>query len=61
MGPLSAVAIAVWLLALCATWLTWITASLHVLGWLGIIVVVVILLDAFWIGSGPRYAAWRHQ
>ena len=59
MGPLSAVAIAVWMFIVGLNWLGAITASLHLLGWLSIIVTIVILVDTFWVGSGARYSTWR--
>jgi hypothetical protein len=59
MGPLSAVAVAVSFLILGLTWITWITASTHALGVIFVIAAIIVLLDAFWIGSGARYGAWR--
>jgi hypothetical protein len=59
MGPLSAVALAIGLILLGLTWLGEISASLHFLGLVLIIVAIVIILDAFWIGSAARYHAWR--
>jgi hypothetical protein len=62
MGPLSAVAIAVWLFIVGLVWVATITASLHFfLGVLAIIVAIVVLLDAFWIGSGARWATYRDR
>jgi uncharacterized membrane protein len=61
MGPLSAVAIAFYLVILALTNLGSVTASVHALGWIGIIAAVVILLDAFVIGSGRRWTAWRER
>jgi hypothetical protein len=59
MGPLSAVALAVWMFIVGLTWLGAITAGLHVLGWLSIIVAIVILVDTFWFGSGTWYSPRR--
>jgi hypothetical protein len=59
MGPLSAVAVAVSFLILGLTWIAWTTASTHALGVIFIIAAIVVLLDAFWIGSGTRYGEWR--
>jgi hypothetical protein len=50
MGPLSGVAVAVSFFLLAATWLGWIAASTHVLGWIWIIAVILILIDCFWHG-----------
>jgi hypothetical protein len=61
MGPLSAVAISFFLAIYGLTEITWITASNKALGVIAIIATVVILLDAFWIGSGRRWAAWRGE
>ena len=61
MGPLSAVALIVWLALLASTWLTWISASVKVLAVVALIAAVLILLDVFVIGSGPRYTAWRER
>lgn len=59
MGPLSAVVIAFWLFIFGATAATWISASPHFYGILAIVVAVIVLLDAFWIGSGRRWDTYR--
>jgi len=48
MGPLSAVAIAVWLIIYGLTEVTWITASPKALGVIALIAAIIVLLDAFW-------------
>lgn len=61
MGPLSAVAIAFFLVFFGLAGIAWITVSAHALGVIALIAAIVILLDAFWIGSGRRYSAWRDR
>lgn len=61
MGPLSAVAVAGSFIILGLTWIAWITASAHTLGIIFLIATALVLLDAFWFGSGHRYAAWRGE
>jgi hypothetical protein len=60
MGPLSAVAISIWLIIYGLTEITWITASAKALGVIAIIAAIIILLDAFWIGSSARWAGRRN-
>lgn len=59
MGPLSAIAVAFWLLMFSAAQLTWWTVSANALGCIGIVVMALVLLDAFFIGSGARWVAIR--
>ena len=55
MGALSAIAICFWLALVSLTWLAAITASLHLLGIIGLIAIGVVLLDVFWL-YGRHYA-----
>lgn len=59
MGPLSAVAVAFWLLMFSAAQLAWWTVSAKALGWIGIVVMALVLLDAFFVGSGARWVTFR--
>lgn len=52
MGPLSAVAISIFLVLYGLTGIGSITASPHTLGWFAIIAAIVVLIDTFWVGSG---------
>lgn len=61
MGPLSAVAVAFAFVMTGFTWLTWITASTHTLGVIYCICAIALLVDAFWLGSGPRWHSWRER
>ena len=60
MGPLSAAAIAFWLIVLemapAFSW--WGPVKPSVFGWITLIVVVLILLDAFVLGTG-RWVRYR--
>ena len=61
MGPLSAVALAFYLIFVGFVGIAWITASAHAIGIIALIAAVVVLLDVFWFNSGRRYAAWRDR
>jgi hypothetical protein len=60
MGPLSAVAISVFLLLFGLNGTNEITVKSTALGWVAIIAMIVILVDTFWFNSSARWAA-RHQ
>lgn len=60
MGPLSAVAVSLWLVIYAATGITWISASPKFLGWLALIVAAVVIVDTFILNSG-RWWANRRQ
>ena len=57
MGPLSAVAVAFWLVFFGLTETAAITASPKVIGVLAIVAAVVILVDTFWRWAVDRRAA----
>jgi hypothetical protein len=59
MGPVSAVAIFIFLFLYGLNEGKWITASGRLLGVIAIIVGLVILIDTFWYQSSARWAA-RH-
>ena len=59
MGPLSAVAISIFLLLFGLNATSEITVKPTALGWVAIIAMIVILLDAFWVNTGARWAAFR--
>ena len=61
MGPLSAVAVSIFLLIYGLTEIAWITASAKALGVIAIIAAIVILLDAFWIGSSRRWTGFHRE
>lgn len=61
MGPLSAVAVSFWLLMFSAAQLAWWTVSAKALGWIGIVVLIIVLLDAFFIGSAARLVTLRSR
>ena len=61
MGPLSAVAIAFYLVFVGLAGIAWITASAHAIGIIAIVAAIVVLLDAFWFGTGRRWTAWRDR
>jgi hypothetical protein len=58
MGPLSAVAISIWLILYGLTGIAWITASPKALGAVALIAAALVLIDTFWARSarwlGPR-------
>ena len=59
MGPLSAVAVAAGLAMIGAVADKWITMSTALYAWLLVIFAVVILLDAFYFGTGARWTTYR--
>jgi len=60
MGPLSAVAVAVGFFLWGLVTGGWATISPKVLGVIFIIIAVLVLIDAFWARSGPRWSTWRN-
>jgi hypothetical protein len=42
------VSVAVSFIILAMTWLTWISASIKVLGWIFLIAAILVLIDCFW-------------
>lgn len=48
MGPVSTVAIAFLLILVGLTWVAAISASLHLLGIVALVVAAVVLIDTFW-------------
>jgi hypothetical protein len=61
MGPLSAVAVAFFLVMFGLNETAEITVKATALGWIAIIAAAVVLIDAFWVNTGVRYAAWRQR
>ena len=59
MGPLSAVAVSVFLLLFGLSETAEITIKPTALGWVAIIAMIVVLIDAFWVNSAGRWNAWR--
>lgn len=57
MGPLSAIVIAAGFAITGATTGKWITMSATLYAWLMVIFAIIIILDAFYFGTGTRYAA----
>ena len=55
MGAISAIALSFWVILVSLTWIAAITASAHLLGVVGIIAVVLVFLDVFWL-YGRHYA-----
>jgi hypothetical protein len=56
MGPLSAVAVSVWLIIYGLTEITWITASSKALGVIALIAAALVLIDTFWHFAAHRVA-----
>jgi branched-subunit amino acid transport protein AzlD len=54
MGPLSAVAISVWLIIYGLSGIGWITASSKALGVIALIAAVIVLVDTFWARLARR-------
>lgn len=64
MGPLSAVAVSVWLVIYGLVYANVIDpaptpSAAKAVAIIGIIVAVVVLIDAFWVGSAARWSAYR--
>jgi hypothetical protein len=61
MGPLSAVAISVFLLLFGLAGITWITISPKALGVVALIAMALILIDTFWARSGSWIGTRRRN
>lgn len=64
MGPLSAVAVSVWLVIYGLVYANVFSAAptpsaAKAVAIIGIIAAVIVLLDTFWVNSGTRYNTWR--